>query len=65
MKKTQHISVEIDVSFGSGFQEDAALRALEKLMQAWTDFWHSKHSKTLIRYRITQVESLTDHSDDH
>ena len=56
MPKLNHISVEIDATFGSGFQEEAATKALHKLMQSWTEFYHSKHSNNLIRFRITNAE---------
>ena len=59
MPKLNHISVEIDASFGSGFQEEAATKALHKLMQSWTEFYHSKHSNNLLRFRITTVEMTT------
>ena len=59
MPKLNHMSVEIDATFGSGFQEEAATKALHKLMQSWTEFYHSKHSNNLIRFRITTVEMTT------
>ena len=59
MLTRNHISVEIDADFGSQFQEEAALRALENLLLGWSQFWQSKHAKTRIQHRIIKVESLT------
>ena len=58
MPKLNHISVEIDATFGSHFQEESALAALQKLVQSWTEFYHSKHSQNLIRFRIINAESI-------
>jgi len=59
MPRQDHISVEIDATFGSAFQEESAVAALHKLMQAWAEFYHSKHSNTLIRFRVTNAELAT------
>ena len=56
MPRQDHISVEIDATFGSAFQEESATAALHKLMQAWAEFYHSKHSSNRIRFRITNAE---------
>ena len=58
MAKLNHISVEIDANFGSSFQEKTALRMLEKVVRGWKEFYHSKHSKNQIRFRITNVEMV-------
>jgi hypothetical protein len=60
MPKPNHISVEIDAQFGSPFQERAAMGVLTKTLQAWIEFCHSKHSKNVIDFRITNVESPTE-----
>ncbi len=39
MAKRNHISVEIDATFGSSFQEEVALRMLDKHIVAWREFF--------------------------
>jgi hypothetical protein len=56
MATLNHISVEIGAKFGSTFQEETALRMLQKVVQGWKDFY-SKHSKNTIEFRITGVEA--------
>jgi hypothetical protein len=58
MANLNHISVEIDANFGSSFQEETALRMLEKVVRSWKEFHLSKHSKNQIRFRITNVETV-------
>jgi hypothetical protein len=58
MARLQHISVEIDATFGSSFQEETALRMLEKVVRSWKEFHLSKHSKNQIRFRIANVEMV-------
>jgi len=56
MPRQEHISVEVDATFGSAFQGESAVAALHKLMLAWAEFYHSKHSNNRIRFRITNAE---------
>jgi hypothetical protein len=58
MAKLNHISLEIDATFGSSFQEETALRMLEKVVRGWKEFYLSKHSKNQIRFRIANVETV-------
>ena len=56
MPQLNHISVEIDATFGSQFQEESAVAMLEKVMQSWMEFYQSKHSNNHIRFRIICAE---------
>jgi hypothetical protein len=58
MPQLNHISVEIEATFGSQFQEESAVAMLEKVVQSWTEFYRSKHSKNTIRFRIVNAASL-------
>jgi hypothetical protein len=60
MATPNHISVEIDANFGSAFQEETALRMLQKVVQGWKEFYLSKHSKNAIEFRIVAVETVPD-----
>ncbi len=62
MARLNHISVEIDATFGSGFQEQTALRMLQKIVQGWRKFYLSKHSKNDIEFRIINVETEPEES---
>ena len=57
MARLNHISVEIDANFGSTFQEETALRMLEKVVRGWKEFYLSKHSKNAIEFRVINVET--------
>jgi hypothetical protein len=59
MPKPNHVSVEITAQFGSPFQERVSMGTLTKTLQAWIEFCHSNHSKNVIDFRITNVESPT------
>ena len=59
MAKLNHISVEIDANFGSTFQQETALRMLEKIVRGWKAFYLSKHSKNVIDFRIINAEAVT------
>lgn len=56
MVKRNHISVEIDATFGSAFQEEVALRLLGKYIGTWRAFLLEKHSKNAIDYRVINAE---------
>lgn len=58
MAKTNHISVEIDAKFGSAFQEEVAVRMLNKYIYAWRAFFLEKHSNNAIEFRITNAEQI-------
>ena len=59
MAKSNHISVEIEAQFGSTFQEEVAVRMLNKYIDAWRAFFLEKHSKNAIDFRITSAEHIT------
>ena len=59
MQKLNRISVEIDASFGSNFQEETALRMLQKYVYAWKAFFLEKHSSNAIEFRITNAVFVT------
>jgi len=56
MVKRNHISVEIDATFGSSFQEDIAVRLLGKYIDTWRAFFLEKHSKNAIDFRVINAE---------
>jgi hypothetical protein len=56
MAKRNHISVEIDATFGSDFQEEVALHLLDKHIAGWREFFLEKHCKNAIEYRIINAE---------
>jgi hypothetical protein len=58
MPKINHISIEIDAAFGSPFQEESALRTLDKMMAEWIDFYGSKHSKNCFAVQTRRSESF-------
>jgi hypothetical protein len=62
MARLNHISVEINATFGSTFQEETALRMLQKIVQGWRKFYLSKHSKNAIEFRIINVETAPEES---
>lgn len=59
MARSNHISVEIEAKFGSAFQEEVAVRMLNKYIDAWRAFFLEKHSKNAIEFRITNAEHIT------
>ena len=59
MPKLNHISVEIDATFGSNFQEEVALHLLQKLVYAWKAAVLEKHSSNAIEFRITNAVFVT------
>jgi hypothetical protein len=59
MARLNHISVEINATFGSTFQEETALRMLNKYIYGWKAFFLEKHSKNAIEFRITNAEEIT------
>jgi hypothetical protein len=59
MARSNHISVEIEAKFGSTFQEEVAVRMLNKYIDAWRAFFLEKHSKNAIEFRITNAEHIT------
>ena len=59
MARLNHISVEIEAQFGSAFQEETALRMLNKYIYGWKAFFLEKHSKNAIEFRITNAEQVT------
>src|SRR5579863_8879007 len=56
MAKRNHISVEIDATFGSSFQEEEAVRMLGKYIATWRAFFLEKHSKNAIDFRVINAE---------
>ncbi len=56
MVKRNHISVEIDATFGSDFQEDSAVRMLGKFIGTWRAFYLKKHSKNAFEYRVINAQ---------
>jgi hypothetical protein len=59
MARSNHISVEIEAKFGSTFQEEVAVRMLNKYIGAWRAFFLEKHSQNAIEFRITNAEHIT------
>ena len=59
MPKQNHISVEIEASFGSPFQEQVGTKMLKKLLHSWIEVCESKHRKNQIRFRITSHKLST------
>ena len=56
MVKRNHISVEIDATFGSSFQEEVAVRLLGKYIGIWRAFFLEKHKKNDIDFRVINAE---------
>jgi len=48
----KHISLDINATFGSEFQELVAMSALKTLLKGWVSFYRSSHKKNYIKFEL-------------
>jgi hypothetical protein len=51
------ITININATFGSEWQDDVALNALKVLLKGWTSFYRTTHKKNYIKFDIKQDEN--------
>lgn len=52
------ITIDIDATFGSEFQEENALKAISLMLKGWKGFYTGTHKKNKIEYEVTVVDSI-------